>query len=85
MSNVLFVWSNMNTLKRYGRGQVIAYGNSIEEARALAIAIFTDEQKKMYNDPEFYMDSVVDFANEIKNSEPKVFETLTAIILWGSE
>lgn len=82
--NHLFVWTNMESLKRYGTGKVIALAPSAEEARAFAIYLFEQEQQEMYGLPEFYEDRLAAFRAEMAKV-PDCYSTLAALIEWGSE
>lgn len=80
----LFVWKDMQSVRRYAPGKVIALAPSVEEARAFAIYLYEKEQRELYG--EFVEQVTLDmFKREITNREPTVYTTLAALIEWGSE
>lgn len=81
----LFIWKDMESLRRYGTGKVIAYAPDVVQARMLAISIFTAEQKDLFGLEEFYAERVAAFKKEIRSKTPEVFTTLAALVEWGSE
>lgn len=82
---MLFVWSGLKSLERYGTGMAIVQASSVKAARIIAGRKFLADQIAMYGLPEFYEEKVWEFQDEINLKEPQIFEANAVFILWGSE
>ena len=80
----LYVWSGKGVLENYGYGMVVAYADSLEQARELVKPVILEYY--WYLDPNDE-DDKEDLKNRLAflNCQPNIYDKPTAVIHAGSE